>query len=443
MKKLIYILFIFLSAFLAKSSYAQMNGPAKHVILISIDGFKPHFYLDDKWPARTLQTLAHEGVNALGVRPVYPSITKPDHVTMITGAFPAKHGIYYNNALDPAYGDYGNAKQIKVETIWDAVKKAGGTSGSVNWPASVEAPVNWNFRSYNPTFFNTKEFQEEIETNLLGKSPFDPKSGSDFDSWASDIKTAAAGAYIIEKHKPNFMTVHFLSTDHFEGEQGLEGEKVTKSIAVIDVGIGQIIEATKKAGIYNETAFIICGDHGFENKHTQLAWNTLLIKDGLMENKPGGGNWKAYFNGQFLMLKDKNDQKTLARVKQLLAGQPASIRKLFRIIDRKELDELGADPNPAMAIQTIEGVVSTGSISSPDLVQPTSGGTHGLLADRPSLYAGFIAFGAGINKNITIPVMGMENVASVIAAALGVPFNAPDGVLFPGILLTKKKASEE
>lgn len=446
MKKIIhYSLSFILLVLCAPFSYAQMKGTAKHVILIVVDGFRPAFYLDQKWPARTIQSLAAEGVHAVAMRPVMPAVTKPDHITMITGAYPAKHGIYYNDPLPATKEGYNNFSQIKVPTLWEAVQKGGGTVASVNWPLSAGAPVNWNYRSFSSSGITPQEFKEEIEANITGKIPERAPSGSDFDRFNTDLRIAAVGSYLIQKHKPNFMSIHFISTDEAQHEQGLDGEKVTKAIAVADVCISQLIEATKKAGTFENTTFIIAGDHGFENNHTQIAWNTLLIKDGLLEKKPDGGNWKALFNKQCLILKDPNDKATLARVRKLLDEQPASVKKLFRIIERDELDLYGADPNAAFAIQTVEGVVSTSSISSPDLVQRTFGGLHGLLPEpsRPNLFAGFIAFGKGISQKVTIPKLQTEDIAPIIANLLGIDFKAPDGVLLPGILLADKKTSED
>ncbi len=424
---------------IAPLANAHMNGQAKHVILVTIDGMRPDFYMESKWPARTIQHMAKTGIHARGMRPVNPSVTLPDHTTMITGALPVRHGIYHNQPFDPAgwaAGSYANADQIKVETLWDAVRKSGGTSAAVNWPVSMGAPVNWNFRGYRPDAIFPKEFLEDLEANVLGKVPaVDPKKKSfDYDDYHADLRTAAVSAHIIEKHKPNLMTIHFLSTDHAQHEQGKEGEKVYKAIATVDICINQLVEATKKAGIYDNTVFIICGDHGFEDRHTQLAWNALLIKEGLLENKPDRGNWKACFKDQFLMLKDKNDKATLARVRKLLEEQPPQIRKLYRIVERAELDQYGTDPNAMLAVHPVEGVVCTSRFNQPELVQSTPGGSHGLLPDRPSLNAGFIAFGAGLRRNMEVPRLGMEDVAPLIAFSLGIEFKCADGILYPGMI---------
>jgi predicted AlkP superfamily pyrophosphatase or phosphodiesterase len=48
-----YLLFIVTQFNLAVK--AQDKSLSKHVVLISIDGFRPEFYLDEKWPAPILK----------------------------------------------------------------------------------------------------------------------------------------------------------------------------------------------------------------------------------------------------------------------------------------------------------------------------------------------------------------------------------------------------
>lgn len=432
-------LFLVLSMGLTMAQ-AQPKGPAKYLYLISIDGFRPDFYLDSRWPTPNLQRLAREGVHAKGMRPVVPSVTYPDHITMITGALPATHGIYYNSPFGEKGwedGSYSQYSQIKSPTLWEAVKKAGGKVASLRWPVSGGAPVDFNFTSTrNAQGIAPASFREEIESKVLGK--FDVPANyqySDFDYYQADIQTTMVGAYLIRTYRPNFMTLHLVATDHFQHEQGREGEKVRQSVGLADAMIGQLVEATRAAGIMDSTAFIIIGDHGFEDRHTQLAWNSLLIKEGLAENKPDRGNWKACFKDQFLHLKDPNDKATLARVRSLLENQPPNIRKLYRIVERDELDRYGVDPAVVLAVHPIDGVVCTSRYNHPDLVQSTPGGSHGLIPDRPNLFTGFIAVGPGLRKGMVVPHLGIEDVAPHIAYLLGLDFKAPDGVMYPGIIV--------
>src|SRR5580765_950336 len=83
------------------ASLSVIAQPARHVILISIDAMRPEFYKDPSWPAPNLQQLMKEGVYADKLRPVFPSITYPDHVTMLTGALPVHHGVFFNAPFEP------------------------------------------------------------------------------------------------------------------------------------------------------------------------------------------------------------------------------------------------------------------------------------------------------------------------------------------------------
>ncbi|MCH8332897.1 alkaline phosphatase family protein, partial [Candidatus Sumerlaeota bacterium] len=114
-----------------------------HVVLISIDGLRPEFYLDPAWPAPMIQQMAREGAAAERVRSVFPSVTYPAHTTMITGALPARHGIYYNEPFEPE-GQSGRwfweERAILTATLWDALRAEGQTTVGVSWPVTVGAP---------------------------------------------------------------------------------------------------------------------------------------------------------------------------------------------------------------------------------------------------------------------------------------------------------------
>jgi len=81
-------------------------------------------------------------------------------------------------------------------------------------------------------------------------------------------RTGEMGAYLLEKYQPNLMTIHLIATDHFQHEQGRNGQKVHTAIAAVDRAIGKIIEAAKRSKILDKTTFIITGDHGFVDVHS-------------------------------------------------------------------------------------------------------------------------------------------------------------------------------
>ena len=119
---------------------AGLTVPVEHVVLVSIDGLRPEFYLDPSWPAPMLQQMVAEGAHADAVRGVFPSVTYPSHTTLVTGALPAHHGVYYNSPFEPGGQTgrwYWEASAIRADTLWRAVHRAGGRSAAVGWPETA------------------------------------------------------------------------------------------------------------------------------------------------------------------------------------------------------------------------------------------------------------------------------------------------------------------
>ena len=87
------------------SAEAPTFDPDRIVVLMSVDGLA-NFYMDD--PAAeipTIRKLAAEGAKAAGMRASDPTVTWPNHTTLVTGVSPAKHGVVGNNFFDRAKGE--------------------------------------------------------------------------------------------------------------------------------------------------------------------------------------------------------------------------------------------------------------------------------------------------------------------------------------------------
>src|ERR1700759_2961155 len=88
----------------------QLKKP--YVILISADGFRAD--LADKYHATNLLRLRANGVQANYMQSSYPSLTFPNHYTMVTGMYPAHHGLvdnsFYDKSRDQLY-TMGNKKE--------------------------------------------------------------------------------------------------------------------------------------------------------------------------------------------------------------------------------------------------------------------------------------------------------------------------------------------
>ena len=440
---------------MAFSSQAQ---PAKHVVLISIDGLRPDFYQDPSWNAINLRQLKENGVYAQGVQSVFPSFTYPSHTAIITGALPIRHGVYYNVYFEPFKAPgrwYWNESEIKVPTLWDAVGKAGLTSAAVHWPVSVGAPVTYNLPEVWAWPSTKKVLLEEIAKNAhpaglmeeVQQNATGRMEELDYNSYylSADENMARISGYLIRKYKPSLLAVHLTAVDHFEHEQGRDGDKVRRAVASADRAVRTILESIERAGLTETTAVMIVGDHGFSDIHTALYPNIWLRDNGFATPSQDGAEqqWSALFHpcggSAFLHLKNKNDKATLQKVKDILNRLPEAQKRQFRIVDRKELDSIGADPNAALALAAVQGVSFSGSDKGKESVRAAKGGTHGFFPDFKEIQTGFIGYGAGFKKGAVLPVMGLQDIAPIVATLLGIPFEAPDGILYPGILDLSKK----
>jgi predicted AlkP superfamily pyrophosphatase or phosphodiesterase len=234
---------------------AEPSPLAEHVVLVSLDGLRPEFYLDPTWPAPLLQQMAREGAHARAVRPVFPAVTYPSHTTIVTGALPARHGVYYNQPFEhQGQSDawYWYEEAIRLPTLWDAVRQAERTSAAVSWPVTVGAPIDWNVPevwSLDPEEDPISAMRaatrpaglfEEIEREATGKL-----DGSNFgiDYLSRDSRAGAAAAYLLERHRPSLLALHLIEVDHFQHEAGEDAPIVRRALAMADSAISLLVTA--------------------------------------------------------------------------------------------------------------------------------------------------------------------------------------------------------
>jgi predicted AlkP superfamily pyrophosphatase or phosphodiesterase len=267
----------------------------------------------------------------------------------------------------------------------------------------------------------------------LKKDIFDDPANIEY---GKDHNVAAIASYVIKKDKPNLMTIHFFSVDHYEHEEGRTGPLVKAAVSDADSSVGIVITALKEAGIWDKTVLIVTGDHGFVDVTWNVNPNVWLVKAGIIKDVKTD-NWKAQFfsagGSSYLYLKDKKDSNTLAQVMNILGSNPEAEKKLFTIIDRKKLDAAGANPEVAFALSGTGGT-SFGNSMTGDAVKPGHGGAHGYFPDFREIQTGFIACGPGIRKGSIINEMNLRDIAPVIAKLLGITFPSADGTIPAGLL---------
>lgn len=427
---------------------------SKHVILISIDGFRPEMYRDQSWPSSNLQELVKKGTSAKHMFSVFPSYTYPTHTAMLTGALPARSGIYYNQPKG-SKGDWNwFAKAIKSPTLWQILMKAGLSTSAVEWPVSVSNDITWNIpeiwsKAYPDRITESRKYAtpgliEEVELNATGKLN---KHNMDEESFSMDDNSARMAAYIFTVKRPAFLAVHFAEVDGMQHKYGRDADSVRLAVQAVDRCIGVLLEAVTKSDLKDSTTVIVVGDHGFSTIYTAFRPN-MLISNVPARFTAAGGSCFLYKNED---VKKQDISMLIRAVTDSLDRLPADKRKLFRVINRVELDEMGVDSAAIMALTAVPGVVCSAAVAPikslnagpGTLIQnnpleglffPVSGGHHGYDPNTPEMFTGFIASGAGIRKGKVIEEIRVVDIAPLIAKLLGVDFKFPDGKLTKGII---------
>lgn len=421
-----------------------LSQTTKHVVLITIDGFRPDFYLDASWGAVNLRQLMQSGTSAKGVTGIFPTVTFPSHTTVVTGVRPDEHGIFYNTPFEPAGASgawYWHYSAIKAPTLWEAFRKEGLTTSSVLWPVTAGAPIDYNIadiwevgdtdrRGPMRKYCNPPGLWEELEENATGRLESNDFN-LDKDYLSMDENVARMAGYIIRKYKPAFIALHLPAVDHAEHADGRDGAQVRRAVSGADRSVRTVIEAIDKAGLRDSTVVVITGDHGFANKSTNFYPNVLLSKAGLIEDI-AAGKWKAQFHttggSAFLYLKDKTDKNTLSRVKKILDDLPDDQKKRFKVIEGEKLKDSGADPEVMLALSAVPETAFA-SASTGELLRNSNGGVHGHFPDFGGIQTGFIATGPGIKKGVQVDEIKMVDIAPFLARLLGVRFREENALL--------------
>jgi hypothetical protein len=412
---------------------AQAPALATHVVLITIDGSRPDFYLDSSWHADNIRALMAGGAYAKGVNSVFPSMTYPSHTTIVTGVQPAKHGIYYNTG--PGEKVYWNDSSIKVPTIWGAATAKGMTVASLFWPVSADAPVAYNIpdigslgEAVREQYSKPAGFVDELRAKVF--------DGATKIEYGRDVNVAKIAAYVIAKAKPNLMTIHLFSVDHNEHMQGREGDQVRAAVRGADSAVGIIVDALKHAGIADSTVVIVTGDHGFMTVNKQVNPNVWLAQAGLITDLKQG-QWKAMFysvgGASYLYVRDR---AVLPQVRQILRELPDTVKQYVRVIDKKQLEKIGGNPEVELALSGLNGAAFGNAVDGA-AVRPGHGGQHGYFPDFYEIRTGYVAYGPGIRKGAVIKEMDQRDQAAIIARLLGLDLPSADGKAPKGLFTSR------
>lgn len=423
------------AAFLSSSAVPAWSAP---VLLISIDGLRPADVLEARKKGLklpNLQRFVEEGSWARGVKGVLPTITYPSHTTLITGASPARHGVYANTTFDPLQtnqgGWYWYGSDIQSETLWDAATKAGLSTGNVHWPVSVGVKsIQWNL----PQIWRTGHTDDAKLVAALATPGLvkelergGPSYAAGIDeSIEADENRAQFAAKLITAHRPEFLTVYLTALDHEQHVAGPDSPSARAVLEMLDALVGKLVAAEQAA--QPDAIVAVASDHGFEAIDTEVNLFRAFIDAGLITLDPQGkvASWRAMpwpsGGSCAIVLADPKDAALDAQVAALLAGLKARPEaKIDRILDTSAIKAGGGNPQASFYVGFKPGAAA-GNFKGADapLIAPSSyRGTHGYLPDEPSMRSAFLLMGPGIMPAHDLGVIDMRMIAPTLANLMG------------------------
>ena len=215
------------------------------VILVSIDGMRNDY--TERGLTPTLKSLEARGTRAGFLRPSYPSITFPNHYTLVTGRRPDEHGVIANFMRDPTIPgvrfsmfDRTTVSDARWwndgKPLWTSVREAGGRAAAMFWVGS-EAPVH-GARPEHWRPFDIQVTSVDRVSQVL--------------DW-TDLPPA---------QRPHFITLYFDVVDTAGHAHGPESPEVNAAIAEVDAALGQLVAGLRERGLEDKTHFVIAADHG-------------------------------------------------------------------------------------------------------------------------------------------------------------------------------------
>ncbi|MDR6489304.1 putative AlkP superfamily pyrophosphatase or phosphodiesterase [Chryseobacterium vietnamense] len=373
-----------------------------YVIMISTDGFRYDYA--QKYNAENLLKLAGDGVKAEAMIPSYPSITFPNHWSLITGLYPSHHGLIDNFFYDYKRKEgYAMSNRKNAEDgswyggtpLWGLAEKQGMVSASLMWVGSASDAGGMRPTYYYPYHekFTPSEKVEKV-VNWL-KLP--------------------------EDKRPHFISLYFPEVDGSGHHYGPDTKETENAVHLIDQAIGSLVQKVNELGLKNVN-FIFVSDHGM----IKVDGGTPLEIPAVLFDK----NRFDFYNSQTLLrVYVKNPDEVKAVYKELKANKTDDYevyldKKLPKYLHFATRDDQYNRIGQILLIPKAPKIFL-------EKGKKTSVGKHGYNPKVvPEMKATFFAWGPEFKNNLTIREFANINVYPLVAEVLGLKIDQPiDGKL--------------
>lgn len=395
-----------LAALAALALAACVSAPAapeqpEPVLLISIDSFRADYL--DRGMTPNLARIARDGVRARWMNPSYPSLTFPNHYTLVTGLRPDHHGIVHNTMHDPVLGAFRNsdAKAVREprwwggEPLWVTAEKAGLRTATLFWPGS-EAPINGTWPSEWVPYDEAMPMPQRVD-KVVG--------------WLSRPG----------RERPRLATLYFEELDETAHGFGPDSPQTNATLAEIDAAIGRLLQGLSRHGLRDRVNLVIVSDHGMAPVPFAQSRSIESLVD------PADASYVTA--GEVLGFVPHPGREAAAEA-QLLGRHDH-----FECWRKGELPprwHYGTHPRvPPIVCQMDAGWDAVTPQKLATRAPETTRGSHGYDPMDPSMRALFIAQGPAFRRGAELPPFDNVDVYPLLARLVGVAPRPNDGDIAP------------
>lgn len=386
----------------ACASTAQRGEPVPEplpLILISIDGFRADYL--DRALTPTLSALAADGARAEWMRPSFPSLTFPNHYTLITGLRPDRNGIVSNTMEDsriPAQR-FAAANRDAIENprwwegavpLWTTAQRHGLRAATMFWPGS-EAPVHGAHPDYWARFNADISESARVET-VLG--------------WLD----------LPEKERPSLITLYFDSIDAIGHRYGPDSAEVNAGLKAVDENIARLLAGLDHRGLRERANLVIVSDHGM----TATSPDRVVYLDDIVP----AGMAHVVMWGVLTGIVPKREHRD--EVERVLL-RPHAHMQCMRKGDVPERLHYGRNARipPLLCIAEHGWIIFDRAMVARK--RHFSLGEHGYDIDHPDMRSLFIASGPAFRTGVVLAPFDNVDVYPLLAKLLGVRAEPNDG----------------
>ncbi len=386
----------------AGAAAAAATEPGRPLILLSLDGFRWDYC--EKYPAETptLRALRAEGVAARSLIPCFPTNTFPNHYTLVTGRYPARHGIVNNDFFDPVLGrifHYFQPAAVQdpvwwgAEPIWVTAERAGLKTAASFWVGS-EAEI----KGRRPTHWKRYDYSQPWESRLDEIAGWLTRTGDE---------------------RVSFLAMYLEETNSAGHTHGPDDPATAAAVRLVDGRVASLLARLRAANL--EPNLVVVSDHGMTATSVDrvVILDDYLDRDAVQIDADGSVVSLRPLDGDVEALHAR-----LARLPHARVHRAADLPAHFRLRDNPRIAPLWILPEEGWHVGTRANFER---LKKRYAARGYLGGDHGYDPALPSMHGFFLAHGPSFRRGETLPAFENIHVYALLCAVLGIAPAEHDG----------------